>query len=79
MDRKIADILLDDEKLARSHVEIEESTTAVGDYSDKTQIYAYHMDNGVVTANEVREKIGLEDVAGGDELLQAKVSQPSEA
>lgn len=79
IDKKIADLLLDDEKLARVHVEIEASTTAVGDYSDKTQIYAYHMDSGVVTANEVREKIGLEDVAGGDQLLQPKVSQPSEA
>jgi hypothetical protein len=79
IDKKIADLLLDDENLARAHVEIEASTTAVGDYSEKTQIYSYHMDNGVVTANEVREKIGLEDVAGGDELLKPKVSQPSEA
>jgi len=79
VDKKIADLVLDDEKLAKAHLEIEASTTAVGDYSDKTQIYAYHMDNGVVTANEVREKIGLEDVAGGDELLQPKASQPSEA
>jgi hypothetical protein len=79
IDKKIADLLLDDENLARAHVEIEASTTVVGDYSEKTQIYSYHMDNGVVTANEVREKIGLEDVAGGDELLKPKVSQPSEA
>ena len=79
IDKKIADLVLDDDMLAKAHLEIEASTTAVGDYSDKTQIYAYHMDNGVVTANEVREKIGLEDVAGGDELLKPKVSQPSEA
>ena len=80
IDKKIADLLLDDDKLAKSHLEIETNTTAVGDYSDKTQIYAYHMDNGVVTANEVREKIGLDDVAGGDELLKPRGStQQSEA
>lgn len=80
VDKKIADLLLDDEMLAKAHTEIEKSTTSVGDFSDKTQIYAYHMDNGVVTANEVREKIGLDEVAGGDELLQPRgTPQQSEA
>jgi hypothetical protein len=79
VDKKIADLLLDDEKLVQAHQEIEANTTSVGDFSEKTQIYAYHMDNGVVTANEVREKIGLDDVEGGDELLQPKgATQQSE-
>lgn len=73
VDKKIADLLLDDEKLVQAHNEIDANTTSVGDFSDKTQIYAYHMDNGVVTTNEVREKIGLDSVEGGDQLLSAKV------
>jgi len=73
VDKKIADLLLDDEKLVKAHQEIEANTTSVGDFSDKTQIYAYHMDNGVVTTNEVREKIGLDSVEGGDQLLSGKV------
>jgi hypothetical protein len=69
VDKQIADLVLDDEVLAMSHEEINENTVAIGDFSDKTQIYKYHIDSGLVTPNEVREKIGLDEVSGGDELL----------
>ena len=72
IDKKIADLVLDDDLLAKSHNEIETSTQTVGDFSEKTQIYSYHIDAGVVTPNEVREKIGLEDVAGGDVLIEPR-------
>ena len=72
IDKKIADLVLDDDMLAKSHNEIETSTQTVGDFSEKTQIYSYHIDAGVVTPNEVREKIGLEDVAGGDVLIEPR-------
>ena len=70
VDKKIADLILDDANLAKAHNEIEESTKTVGDFSDKTQIYSYHIDAGVVTPNEVREKIGLSDVEGGDKMIE---------
>ena len=69
IDKKIADLVLDDEVLGTAHAEIEEATTAVGDFAKETQIYKYHIDSGLVTPNEVRQKIGLEDVTGGDQLL----------
>jgi hypothetical protein len=69
VDKQIADLVLDDEALAMAHEEINENTVAIGDFSDKTQIYKYHIDSGLVTPNEVREKIGLDEVSGGDELL----------
>ena len=69
IDKKIADLVLDDEVLGTAHNEIDEATTAVGDFAKETQIYKYHIDSGLVTPNEVRQKIGLEDVSGGDELL----------
>lgn len=72
IDKKIADLTLDDEALARAHIEIEESASVLGDFSEKTQIYGYHIDAGVVTPNEIRQKIGLDDVEGGDELMEAK-------
>jgi len=76
VDKQISDLVLDDELLAQSHTEIEELTQVVGDFSDKTQIYKYHIDAGLVTSNEVREKVGLTDLAGGDTLLPP-VSTPS--
>jgi len=72
IDMQIADLVLDDEALAKAHTEIMASTAVLGDFSDKTQIYGYHIDAGVVTANEIREKIGLEEVAGGDVLMEPK-------
>jgi hypothetical protein len=48
IDMQIADLVLDDEALAKAHTEIEESTAVLGDFSDKTQIYSYHIDAGVV-------------------------------
>jgi len=69
IDKKIADLVLDDEVLGTAHAEIEEATTAVGDFAKETQIYKYHIDSGLVTPNEVRQKIGLEEVSGGDQLL----------
>jgi hypothetical protein len=72
IDKKISDLILDDEVLAKAHAEIEESASILGDFSDKTQIYSYHIDAGVVTPNEVREKIGLDEVEGGDELMAPK-------
>ena len=30
----------------------------------------YHIDSGTVTPNEVREKIGLDEVTGGDQLIE---------
>ncbi len=70
IDKQIADLVLDDQVLAQAHAEIEEATTAVGDFTKETQIYKYHIDSGMVTPNEVREKIGLEDIAGGDTLVE---------
>ena len=72
IDKKISDLVLDDELLAKAHKEIEETASVLGDFSDKTQIYSYHIDAGVVTPNEVREKIGLDDIDGGDTLIDAK-------
>ena len=72
IDKKISDLVLDDELLAKAHKEIEETASVLGDFSDKTQIYSYHIDAGVVTPNEVREKIGLDDIDGGDTLIEAK-------
>lgn len=69
IDKKIADLVLDDEVLGTAYAEIEEATTAVGDFAKETQIYKYHIDSGLVTPNEVRQKIGLEEVSGGDQLL----------
>jgi hypothetical protein len=73
IDKKISDLVLDDEALAKAHAEIEATASILGDFSDKTQIYSYHIDAGVVTPNEVREKIGLDDVEGGDDLIEPKV------
>ena len=70
IDKKIADLVLDDNVLAQAHDEIETATTAVGDFAKETQIYKYHIDSGLVTPNEVREKIGLDEIAGGDELVE---------
>jgi len=75
IDKKVADLVLDDEVLAQAHAEIDEQTTAVGDFDKTTQIYKYHIDSGLVTPNEVRQKIGLENVAGGDTLLDAVEAQ----
>ena len=72
IDKKISDLILDDEQLAKAHTEIEETASVLGDFSEKTQIYGYHIDAGVVTPNEIREKIGLENVDGGDTLMEAK-------
>jgi hypothetical protein len=49
----------------------------LGDFSDKTQIYSYHIDAGVVSPNEIREKIGLEQVEGGDVLIEPKEESPN--
>jgi hypothetical protein len=73
IDKKISDLVLDDEALAKAHAEIEATASILGDFSDKTQIYSYHIDAGVVTPNEVREKIGLDGVQGGDSLIDPKV------
>jgi len=78
IDMQIADLVLDDEALAKAHTEIEESTAVLGDFSDKTQIYSYHIDAGVVTPNEVREKIGLEEIEGGDVLIEPKDDEGSD-
>jgi hypothetical protein len=78
IDMQIADLVLDDEALAKAHKEIEESTAVLGDFSDKTQIYSYHIDAGVVTPNEVREKIGLEEIEGGDALIEPKDDEGSD-
>jgi hypothetical protein len=78
IDKQIADLVLDDDKLAKSHVEIEQATQALGDFNEKTQIYSYHIDSGAVSPNEVREKIGLEPVDGGDELFAPVGQEPSQ-
>ena len=78
IDKQIADLVLDDDKLAQSHVEIEQATQALGDFNEKTQIYAYHIDSGAVSPNEVREKIGLEPVEGGDDLFAPVGQEPSQ-
>jgi hypothetical protein len=70
IDKQIADLVLDDQVLAQAHEEIETATTAVGDFTKETQIYKYHIDSGLVTPNEVREKIGLDEIAGGDVLVE---------
>ena len=70
IDKQVADLVLDDEMLTQAHAEIDETTTAVGDFDKTTQIYKYHIDSGMVTPNEVRQKIGLDEVAGGDTLIE---------
>lgn len=69
IDKQIADLVLDDEELAKAHTEIDTNATGLGDFNKQTQIYKYHIDGGVVTTNEVREKIGLDSVEGGDQLI----------
>jgi len=75
VDKRIVDLILDDETLHQAHDEIDEGTRNVGDFSERTQIYKYHIDSGVVSPNEVRQKIGLEDIVGGDELIEPIVPQ----
>ena len=77
IDKQIADLVLDDEILNQAHDEIEAATTAVGDFAKETQIYQYHIQSGLVTPNEVREKIGLEEVPGGDELIEPIAPTPN--
>ncbi len=38
--------------------------------AQEAQIFAYHLGAGVVTANEVRARLGLEPIDGGDEVLK---------
>ena len=77
--QQIADLALDDEALAKAHAEIEASASVLGDFSEKTQIYSYHIDAGVVTPNEVRQKIGLDEIQGGDSLIEPKeITAPSD-
>jgi hypothetical protein len=76
IDKQVADLVLDDELLNQSHTEIDELTTAVGDFDQTTQIYKYHIDSGMVTPNEVRQKIGLEEVPGGDVLVEPVQDDP---
>ena len=79
IDKQIADLALDDEALAKAHAEIEASASVLGDFSEKTQIYSYHIDAGVVTPNEVRQKIGLDEIQGGDSLIEPKeITAPSD-
>ena len=75
VDKRIVDLVLDDETLHQAHDEIDENTRNVGDFSERTQIYKYHIDSGVVSPNEVRQKIGLEDIVGGDELIEPILPQ----
>ena len=77
IDKQIADLVLDDAILSQAHDEIEAATTAVGDFAKETQIYQYHINSGLVTPNEVREKIGLEEVPGGDELIEPIAPTPN--
>jgi len=78
VDKQIVDLILDDDALHQAHEEIEEGTRNVGDFSERTQIYKYHIDSGVVSANEVRQKIGLGEIDGGDELLERIESSSSD-
>ena len=64
--------MLDDQQLNEAHEEINQLTTAVGDFDRTTQIYKYHIDAGLVTPNEVRQKIGLDEFAGGDALVNTQ-------
>ncbi len=70
IDKQIADLVVDDQTLLSVYAEIDANTTAIGDFSDKTQIYKYHIDSGVVSVNEVRDKVGLDEVPDGDKLMQ---------
>jgi len=78
IDKQIADLVLDDAKLAKAHSEIDEATKALGDFNEKTQIYSYHIDSGAVSPNEVREKIGLEPVDGGESLFKPAAREPTQ-
>lgn len=54
--------------------------SAIIDTKRKGQIYQYHMEQGVVTINEVRESLGLPPVPGGDELIKKPAAPaPTEA
>ncbi len=39
------------------------------DNNQQTEIRKYHIDSGIVTANEVRSQIGLDTVVGGDKFI----------
>ena len=63
--------MLDDHRACTgTRLRLKTATTAVGDFAKETQIYKYHIDSGLVTPNEVREKIGLDEIAGGDQLVE---------
>lgn len=38
--------------------------------SEAGKVYEYHMDYGILTKNEVRQKLGLPPVPGGDKLIE---------
>jgi phage gp29-like protein len=46
---------------------------------NEAPIYAYHMTAGVVTANEVRSRLGLPPVDGGDDLLPTAATAATKA
>jgi hypothetical protein len=75
IDKQVADLVLDGEMLTKAHEEIDEQTTAVGDFDKTTQVYKYHIDSGLVTPNEVRQKVGLGEVEGGDTLIDPVADQ----
>jgi len=77
IDKQVADLVLDGETLVKAHEEIDEQTTAVGDFDKTTQIYKYHIDSGVVSSNEVRDKIGLDPIEGGDKLIESTEEKPN--
>lgn len=45
---------------------------------EKNQIFKYHLDYGIFTENEIREKLGFPAVAGGDKAPQPVAGAPSD-
>lgn len=41
-------------------------------------VFKYHLDYGILTVNEVRERLGLEPIPGGDERPTAAQGQPAD-
>ncbi len=45
---------------------------------EKNQIFKYHLDYGIFTENEIREKLGFPAVAGGDKAPQPVAGAPAD-
>jgi hypothetical protein len=77
IDKQIAALVIDDDSdLSKANAEID-SVNTVGVFDDSLQIYKYHIDSEIVTKNEVRDSLGLEPTADGDQPARPQVAPDS--